>query len=181
MDSVHPSIREFLIALRKIKKAQQINRNYSPSFTDIHTMISPSILTFVVAISHLAQPSTAQWQAGKGAQVNWYGDSNCGQFQSSATVWWDRFPRVSDYTAYSDEPECLSLNPSGNAKSVNVAAMWKQNNSSSSYGICNFFDGYGCTGSVRTGTHNPGTGQCLPARSSSGNYLWKSAKCWVRY
>lgn len=144
-------------------------------------MITPYFLSFAVAIAHLAQPSTAQWQAGKRAQVNFYRDTSCSQFQSSATAWWDRFPRVSDYAPYSDEPECLSLNPPGDAKSVNVAAMWRHGSSASSSGICNFFDGYGCTGSVQTGSYVPGTGQCLPARSASGGYLWKSAKCWARY
>lgn len=33
-------------------------------------MITPYFLSFVVAIAHLAEPSMAQWQAGKGAQVN---------------------------------------------------------------------------------------------------------------
>ncbi|KAI7775686.1 hypothetical protein LA080_006469 [Diaporthe eres] len=71
-------------------------------------MITAHFLSLVVAIAHLAQPSTAQWQAGKGAQVNFYRDTSCSQFQSSATAWWDRFSRVSDYAPYSDEPECLS-------------------------------------------------------------------------
>lgn len=144
-------------------------------------MVNPLLLSFAVAIAHLAQPSTAQWQAGKGAQVNFYRDTSCSQFQSSATAWWDRSPRVSDYRPYSDKPECLSLNPPGDAKSVNVAAMWRHDSAASSEGICDFYDGYGCTGYREQGSYYPGTGQCLAARSKGGNYLWKSALCWVRY
>jgi hypothetical protein len=144
-------------------------------------MITPHFLSFIVTIAHLSQPSVAQWQPGKGAQVNFYHDTSCSQFQSSATAWWDRSPRVSDYRVYSDEPECLSLNPPGDARSVNVAAMWEHDSGASSLGVCHFFDGYGCTGSLKTGDYYPGTGQCLAARSESGNYLWKSARCYVRY
>ncbi|KAJ7829192.1 hypothetical protein B0H14DRAFT_2810591 [Mycena olivaceomarginata] len=140
-----------------------------------------SILAILMAIlSQLAHLSLANWTRGKGAQINFYTDTQCTAYHGEVAAWWNRVPLVAVEPA---QLGCITLDMPGDSLSINTAAMWAYSagmQPAEAAGYCVFYDGFECNGqsiTVLSFYHLNGPG-CQPSRSFGG-YLWKSAKCYI--
>jgi hypothetical protein len=146
---------------------------------------STSILAILMAsLSHFAHPSLANWTPVKGAQINFYTNTQCTAYNGEVAAWWDRAPRVGIYLRAGHDPDCITLNMPGNSLSINTAHLWPYTTTgtepAATFGYCQLYDGFDCTGNMATSYYDnvSGGGTCQPSRSVDG-WLWKSAKCEV--
>ncbi|KAJ7074720.1 hypothetical protein C8F01DRAFT_1101607 [Mycena amicta] len=139
---------------------------------------------FNLALMACALPPVVAWTYGQGAEVHFYADGKCSAFLSSVPAFYLQAPFVG---VNGQGASCITLNPPGNAQSINTAAIWvdffttRQTTPSTpaeTNGICTFFDGFNCDGRQVSSNFVPNNGVCRPARSSGG-FLWKSAICKV--
>lgn len=136
------------------------------------------VLTVMASFSCL---TLANWESDKAAQINFYKDASCSQYNGEAAAWWTKHPLVGGIgsTQAAARAECFNLNMPGDSKSINTAAMWAYQSSSTWSGRCDFNDGLDCSGANWAGSVYPSGGTtCVAARSKDG-YLWKSAKCYL--
>ncbi|KAJ7683051.1 hypothetical protein B0H14DRAFT_3535441 [Mycena olivaceomarginata] len=136
------------------------------------------------ALTHLT-PCLATWSFEKGAEINFYTGTQCTRYNGEADAWWNHRPFIADLASTTGaDPECFTLNMPGNSQSINTAHVWESTifageTPGPSFGHCQFWDGFTCSGNTATSSFvpSPPSGECLPARSPAG-FLWKSAKCY---
>ncbi|KAJ6544359.1 hypothetical protein B0H19DRAFT_1267638 [Mycena capillaripes] len=141
-----------------------------------------STFTSLAILSALAQLTLANWTPGKAAQINFYSDTVCTQYDGEAAAYWNQSPMVGTIgtTGGAALAQCITLNMPGNSKSINTAAIWGFSTTTQPgpwSGHCTFWDGFTCSGNSATSYYPNGGPTCQPARSSAG-FLWKSGKCW---
>ncbi|KAF7345800.1 hypothetical protein MVEN_01600900 [Mycena venus] len=121
----------------------------------MHTHFTYFAILAVVAL--FPQLSLATWSLNKAAEINFYVDTQCTQYNGEADAWWTGSPLVGSPGSTTAAPT------SGNSTTIELGQ-----------GYCTFWDDFTCSGNQISST--PGDGVCQPARSQGG-FLWKSAKC----
>ncbi|KAJ7300461.1 hypothetical protein DFH08DRAFT_1090586 [Mycena albidolilacea] len=130
----------------------------------------------LASISQLPPVSHATWAPGKAAQINFFTDDICTQYNGEVAAWWTMTPMIGSMAA---QPECilLSMPVNGNSQTTALVNVYEPTTATTTTpapeanGSCTFWDGSTCTGNEAS----PNTA-CMPARSKDG-VLWQSAKC----
>ncbi|KAJ7274908.1 hypothetical protein C8J57DRAFT_1505649 [Mycena rebaudengoi] len=146
-------------------------------------MRTSSIL--ILTATALAQLALANWTPEKAAQINFYTDAHCTQYNGEVPAWWLKSPLVGGIgsVAGAARAQCITLNMPGNSASINTAGLWGYSTTTQpgiASGHCTFYDDFTCGGNQATAYYGTGSAlpTCQPARSKDG-WLWKSAKCWI--
>ncbi|KAF7329116.1 hypothetical protein MKEN_00172100 [Mycena kentingensis (nom. inval.)] len=141
----------------------------------MHTTTISFLALLFSTVPHVV---TSQWLPGQGAEVHWYTDTTCGAYAGRRDAFYTKSPFVGTNDLLSTA-SCLALDPPSDAKSINLAAMWRKGGSDqappSTSGYCIIFDEANCDGNTQVSTFPGGSG-CVPAQSFTGS-MWKSARC----
>ncbi|KAJ7477629.1 hypothetical protein FB451DRAFT_1396587 [Mycena latifolia] len=83
-------------------------------------------LAILTAAAQLTPVCVANWTPGKAAQINFYTDTACTQYNGEGAAWWNQSPMVGGIgsKAAAEQAQCITLNMPGNSKSINTAALW---------------------------------------------------------
>ncbi|KAJ7210219.1 hypothetical protein C8J57DRAFT_1540018 [Mycena rebaudengoi] len=97
--------------------------------------------TYFTILMAVAQVSFANWAPEKGAQVNFYTDSGCGQYAGEVAVWWNKSPAVG---VAGRDADCITLNMPSNSKSIKTVGLWPASTVQprTVSGHCSFWDGF---------------------------------------
>ncbi|KAJ7314962.1 hypothetical protein DFH08DRAFT_1040571 [Mycena albidolilacea] len=148
--------------------------------TTSYSQCAPPSILAIFALPHIC---LANWSPGKGAQVNFYTDTQCTAYNGEVAAWWNQAqPLVGVAGSGATQAQFITLNMLGNSLSINTAALWGFSTATEparGSGFCTLWDGFGCTENTVPSYYNT-TGQpdCQPSRSTAG-FLWKSANCWL--
>ncbi|KAJ7192409.1 hypothetical protein GGX14DRAFT_578126 [Mycena pura] len=131
-----------------------------------------AILAALIQFSPL---SYANWTPGKAAQVNFFTDVLCLQYNGEVPAWWTMTPFIGNPGAQAD---CISLDvmPSS-SKTIATVNVWEPNTASANMsvwppdaaGSCTFWDESGCSGNSASSDHTSGSGGCQPTSSKDGS------------
>ncbi|KAJ6527768.1 hypothetical protein B0H19DRAFT_1083855 [Mycena capillaripes] len=134
------------------------------------------------SISQLPPVSHATWAPGKAAQINFFTDDICSQYNGEVAAWWTMTPMIGGTGSMATYAECILLSMNGNSQSTGVADVYEATAATTTTlaphanGSCTFWDGLTCTGNEASSNYRAGSGVCMPARSKDG-VRWQSAKC----
>ncbi|KAL7896876.1 hypothetical protein HDV63DRAFT_378673 [Trichoderma sp. SZMC 28014] len=128
---------------------------------------------FLAAIATLTA-STAAYSTNEAIQLNFYSDSQCTKYIGESDHAWPYFDADPSFP----EDTCFKFSqPSGTA-SLNLAGAYFYDSSTPVPAYCTLYTGFSCDGGEQATTVYYQSGQgCVPTRSPTGNYLWKSARC----
>ncbi|KAJ6527621.1 hypothetical protein DFH09DRAFT_1414222 [Mycena vulgaris] len=104
----------------------------------------------LTAVAQFPPLSLANWEPGKAAQVNFFSDVLCSQYDGEVAAWWTMTSFVGGPGPQAD---CIPLDiMPGNSQSIGTADVWGPSTASTTTGpphangSCTFWDESSCSG-----------------------------------